>query len=155
MVPGPSARGRATPGRTGASEPTSRLNVDRVTDRSETRAVSTRARTEPQPPPKRPGRATQADGKKPKRGPQPELMPMHWIAIATITVAVLGAVLGVLSGRLSEHAAHLGVVESGTADSAESVARIEQLIKTTGARVSRIEAKIETLLQLHGQSPPH
>ena len=68
VVPGPSARGRATPGRTGASEPTSRLAEDRVTDRSETRAVSTRARTEPRPPPERPGRATQADGKKAKRG---------------------------------------------------------------------------------------
>ena len=67
VVPGPSARGQARPGWT-ASEPTRRLAEDRVTDRSETRAVSARTRTEPQPPPERPGRATQADGKKKKRG---------------------------------------------------------------------------------------
>ena len=71
--------------------------------------------------------------------------------------------LGVLAP--AEHAAHLAAVESGTAGAAESVARIEQLITTTGAGVCRIEAKIETLLQLHelhgahssqaSSSPPH
>ena len=75
------------------------------------------------------------------------------IAIATITVGVLGAVLGVLSGRLSEPAAHdvspMAAVEAGTARFAEGVARIEQLIETTGAGVSRLEVKIDYLLQLH------
>ena len=67
VVPGPSASARATPAaRTGASQPASRINDRRVDGRSEARALSTRARTEPQPPPERPGSAREAAGVKNK-----------------------------------------------------------------------------------------
>ena len=67
VLPVPSASARATPAaRTGASQPASRINDRRVDGRSEARALSTRARTEPQPPPERPGSAREAAGVKNK-----------------------------------------------------------------------------------------
>ena len=92
------------------------------------------------------------------------LTPGHWIAIATIAVAVLGGVLSwALSehnARLSENNARLANVESATTNMAEGLARIDGSIKTINERLNgfeervddrldRIETNIDRLIQLH------
>ena len=81
------------------------------------------------------------------------LTPGHWIAIATIPVAVLGGVLG---WALSEHNARLANVESATRNIAEAQARTEGEIKAVherldgfDERLDRIETSIDRLIQLH------
>ena len=88
------------------------------------------------------------------------LTPGHWIAIATIAVAVLGGVLG---WALSEHNARLANVESDIRNIAEAQARTEGEIKAIherldgfgerldgfGERLNRIETGIDRLIQLH------
>ena len=92
------------------------------------------------------------------------LTPGHWIAIATIAVAVLGGVLSwALSEhntRLSENNARLANVESATTNMAEGLARVEGSIKAINERLNgfeervddrldRIETNIDRLIQLH------
>ena len=92
------------------------------------------------------------------------LTPGHWIAIATIAVAVLGGVLSwALSehnARLSENNARLANVESATINMAEGLARVEGSIKAINERLNgfeervddrldRIETNIDRLIQLH------
>ena len=92
------------------------------------------------------------------------LTPGHWIAIATIAVAVLGGVLSwALSehnARLSENNARLANVESATTNMAEGLARVEGSIKAINERLNgfeervddrldRIETNIDRLIQLH------
>ena len=88
------------------------------------------------------------------------LTPGHWIAIATIAVAVLGGVLSwALSEhntRLSENNARLANVESATTNMAEGLARVEGSIKVINERLNgfddrldRIETSIDRLIQLH------
>ena len=81
------------------------------------------------------------------------LTPSHWIAIATISVAVLGGVLG---WALSEHNARLANVESATKNISEAQARAEGEIKAVHERLNgfderldRIETNIDRLIQLH------
>ena len=68
------------------------------------------------------------------------LAPGHWIAIATIAVAVLG---GVLSWALSEHNARLANVESATTNMAEGLARVEGSIKTINERLNGFEQRVD------------
>ena len=92
------------------------------------------------------------------------LTPGHWIAIATIAVAVLGGVLSwALSehnARLSENNARLANVESATTNMAEGLARVEGSINAINERLNgfeervddrldRIETNIDRLIQLH------
>ena len=88
------------------------------------------------------------------------LTPGHWIAIATIAVAVLGGMLG---WALSEHNTRLANVESATRNiaeaqtrAAETQARTEGEIKAIherldgfDERLDRIETGIDRLIQLH------
>ena len=99
------------------------------------------------------------------------LTPGHWIAIATISVGVLGGVIGV---ALSEHNARLetvgttmntineaqGRMAEAQARIAESLARAEVEIRTTqerlarfeqevGDRFDRIDDSLNRLIQLH------
>ena len=78
------------------------------------------------------------------------LTPGHWIAIATIAVAVLG---GVLSWALSEHNTRLGEtnarlanVESATTSMAEGLARVEGSIETMNERLNGFEERVEDRL---------
>ena len=81
----------------------------------------------------------------------------HWIGIATIAIAVLGAVLG---WGLSEHNARLANVDARTTSLVEGQGQLQGDIKATNERLngleqrlderlSRIETNIERLLELH------
>ena len=94
---------------------------------------------------------TAPDKTKPER--KKGLTPGHWIAIATIAVAVVGGTLG---WGLSEHNARLASVEAGTNDISETLGRItegqaraEGEMKAIRERLDRIESNIDTLIQLH------
>ena len=78
------------------------------------------------------------------------LTPGHWIAIATIAVAVLGGVLSwALSehnARLSENNARLANVESATTNMAEGLARVEGSIKAIHERLNGFEERVDDRL---------
>ena len=81
------------------------------------------------------------------------LSPSHWIAIATVSVAVLIGVLGSAlsehNTRLNENTARLANVEAEKKNRVDAQARIEGAMATSNDRLERIETKIERLIRMH------